>query len=156
MSDSCDPMHCSLPGSSVHMDSPNKNTRVGCRVLLQGIFLTQGSNPSLLHCRWILFQLSYQGSLNPQSPPFWPCGRRLASLTPWGAKYVSVPSGSGCILLYPLLCNLERGLLWASSTGLFSCGLLILANFSVLAWRIPGTGEPWGLPSMGLHSVGHD
>jgi len=27
---------------------------------------------------------------------------------------------------------------------------------SVLAWRIPGTGEPDGLPSMGLHRVGHD
>ena len=27
---------------------------------------------------------------------------------------------------------------------------------SVLAWRIPGTGEPSGLPSMGLHRVGHD
>ena len=27
---------------------------------------------------------------------------------------------------------------------------------SVLAWRIPGTGEPGGLPSMGLHIVGHD
>ena len=27
---------------------------------------------------------------------------------------------------------------------------------SVLAWRIPGTGEPGGLPSMGLHGVGHD
>ena len=26
----------------------------------------------------------------------------------------------------------------------------------VLAWRIPGTGEPDGLPSMGLHRVGHD
>ena len=27
---------------------------------------------------------------------------------------------------------------------------------SVLAWRIPGTGKPSGLPSMGLHRVGHD
>ena len=27
---------------------------------------------------------------------------------------------------------------------------------SVLAWRIPGTGEPGGLPSLGLHRVGHD
>ena len=27
---------------------------------------------------------------------------------------------------------------------------------SALAWRIPGTGEPGGLPSMGLHRVGHD
>ena len=26
----------------------------------------------------------------------------------------------------------------------------------VLAWRIPGTGEPGGLPSMGSHRVGHD
>ena len=27
---------------------------------------------------------------------------------------------------------------------------------SVLAWKIPGTGKPGGLPSMGLHRVGHD
>ena len=32
-----------------------------------------------------------------------------------------------------------------------------MANHSsVLAWRIPGTGEPGGLPSMGSHRVGHD
>ena len=30
------------------------------------------------------------------------------------------------------------------------------AHSSVLAWRIPGTEEPSGLPSMGLHRVGHD
>jgi len=36
---------------------------VGSLSLLQGIFPTQGSNPGLLHCRWILYQLSYQGSL---------------------------------------------------------------------------------------------
>ena len=29
-------------------------------------------------------------------------------------------------------------------------------HFSVLAWRIPGMGEPGGLPSVGLHRVGHD
>ena len=29
-------------------------------------------------------------------------------------------------------------------------------HFSVLAWRIPGTGEPGGLLSMGLHRVGHE
>ena len=54
----CDPMDYSPPGSSVHGDSPDKNTRVGCHALLQGIFLTQGSNPGLLHCRWILCHLS--------------------------------------------------------------------------------------------------
>ena len=41
---------------------PGQNTRVGSRSLLQGIFPTQQLNPSLLHCRWILCQLSYQGS----------------------------------------------------------------------------------------------
>ena len=29
-------------------------------------------------------------------------------------------------------------------------------NYYVLAWRIPGMGEPAGLPSMGSHRVGHD
>ena len=57
-----DPMNCSPPGSSVHGDSPGKNTGVGCHALLQGIFPTQESNQSLLHCRWILYQLSYQRS----------------------------------------------------------------------------------------------
>ena len=36
-------------------DSPGKNTGVGCHTLLQGIFLTQGLNPCLLHCRQILY-----------------------------------------------------------------------------------------------------
>ena len=43
-----DPMDCSPPGSCIHGDSPGKNTGAGCHALLQGIFLTQGSNPSLL------------------------------------------------------------------------------------------------------------
>ena len=41
---------------------PGKNTGVGCRFLLQGNFLTQGSNPSLPHCRQTLYCLNYQGS----------------------------------------------------------------------------------------------
>ena len=40
-----------------------KNTGVGSLSLLQGIFPTQELNWSLLHCRWILYQLSHQGSL---------------------------------------------------------------------------------------------
>ena len=43
-------------------DSPGKNTGVGCHSLLQGSFLTQGSNLSLLHCRQILYLLTHQGS----------------------------------------------------------------------------------------------
>ena len=36
---------------------------MGCHFLLQGIFPTQGLNPGLLHCRHILYRLSYKGSL---------------------------------------------------------------------------------------------
>ena len=57
-----DPMDCSLPGSSVHRDSPGKDSGVGCPALLQRIFLTQGSNPGLPRCRQILYHLSHQGS----------------------------------------------------------------------------------------------
>ena len=51
----CDPMDDSPPGSSVHGDSPGKNSGVGCHaLLLQGIFPTQESNRGLLHWRQIL------------------------------------------------------------------------------------------------------
>ena len=43
-------------------NSPGQNTGVGSCSLLQGVFPMQGSNPGLLHCRWILYQLSHQGS----------------------------------------------------------------------------------------------
>ena len=42
------------------MGFPGKNTGVGCHFLLQGIFLTQGSNPDLLHCRQTIYHLSHQ------------------------------------------------------------------------------------------------
>ena len=43
-------------------NSPGQNTGVGSLSLLQVIFPTQGSNPGLPHCRWILYQLSHQRS----------------------------------------------------------------------------------------------
>ena len=49
----CDPMG--------PWNSPGQNSRVGSCSLLQGIFPTQGSNPCLPHCKWILYQLSHQG-----------------------------------------------------------------------------------------------
>ena len=46
-------------------NSPGQNTGVDSLSLLQGIFPTQGSNPGLLHCRQILYQLRHKGS-----PPY--------------------------------------------------------------------------------------
>ena len=43
-------------------NSPGQNTGVGSHSFLQGIFPVQGLNPGLLHCRWILYQLSHKGS----------------------------------------------------------------------------------------------
>ena len=57
----CDPMNYSLGGSSVHGDSSGKNTGMGCYALLQ-IFQTKELSQGLLHCRWGLYQLNYQGS----------------------------------------------------------------------------------------------
>ena len=58
MSDSLRPHELHSP-----WNSPGRNTGVGSLSLLQGIFSTQGSNPGLPHCRWILYQLSHRGSL---------------------------------------------------------------------------------------------
>ena len=43
-------------------NSPGQNTGVGSLFLLQVIFPAQGSNPGLLHCRWILYQLNHKGN----------------------------------------------------------------------------------------------
>ena len=45
-----------------YRNSPGQNTWVDSLSHLQGIFPTQGSNPGLLHCGWILYRLSHQGS----------------------------------------------------------------------------------------------
>ena len=64
----CNPVGCSPPGSSVHGDSPGKNTGVSLHALLQEIFPTQGLSPHLSHLQWILYHLSHQGSpLHPIS-----------------------------------------------------------------------------------------
>ena len=59
----CDPMGCSPPDSSVHGDSPGKDTGMHCQALLQEIFKTQGLNLGLLHCSQSLYWLSDQGSM---------------------------------------------------------------------------------------------
>ena len=59
----CNPMDCSLPGSSLHGILQEKLLELGSHSLIQGIFPTQGSNPGLLHCRQILYYLSYREAL---------------------------------------------------------------------------------------------
>ena len=56
----CDRMDCSLPGSSVHGILQARILEWVAIPFLQGILPTQGLNPGLLYCRWILYHLSHQ------------------------------------------------------------------------------------------------
>ena len=81
--------------------------------------------------------------------------------------------GNGTPLHYPCLENPMDGGAWKAAVHGIAEGRTLLNDFtfpfpfhalekemathsSVLAWRIPGTGEPGELPSMGSHRVGHD
>ena len=59
-----EPRSPAVEADSLPAEPPGKpkNTGVGSRSLLQGVFPTQGSNPGLPDCRQILYQLSHQGS----------------------------------------------------------------------------------------------
>ena len=66
---SCQSESCSVVSDSLRphglyspWKSPGQNIEVGSLSLLRGIFPTQGSNPGLLHCRQILYQLSHKGN----------------------------------------------------------------------------------------------
>ena len=63
-----EPRSPTLQANSLLDEPPGKpkNTGVGSPSLLQGIFLSRQSNQGLLHCRWILYQLSCQESPNLQ------------------------------------------------------------------------------------------
>ena len=89
------------------------------------------------------------------------------------APNLNLGEGSGTPLQYSCLGNsMDRGAWWAAVHGVAKSHTRLkkftftfyfhalekemATHSSVLAWRIPGTGEPGGLPSMGSHRVGHD
>ena len=112
--------------------------------------------------------------------------RSLVGCSPWGREesdtterlhfdfsFSCIGEGTGNPLQYSCLENpRDRGAWWAAVHGvaksqtrlsdftlIFQFHALVKAmatHSSVLAWRIPGTREPGGLPSLGLHRVGHD
>ena len=109
-------------------DFPGKNTGVGCRSLLQGIFPTQGLNPGLLHCRQILYCVSHQSwesnagssamtpyALNPclLLSTCWPEGRFLGPLEwvahPFSVSYILSPDCQ-----HHLALQLPRSIGWVS------------------------------------------
>ena len=121
------PTLCNSNGLYSPWNSPGQNTRVGSLSLLQGIFPTQEWNRGLLHCRWRLYQLSYQGS-------------------PKGAngKNIRLPMQEMPGTCVRSLCQevpLEKEM---------------ATHSSMLAWRIPWTEEPGRPQSMEPQRVRHD
>ena len=149
-----DPMDCSLPVSSVH------------GIFHLPVFFLQWTFrllPCLGHCKqcctehWCacILQLPEEN-----------IGRTLSDINHGG-------EGNGHPLQYSCLENpMDRGAWWAAVHGVarsrtrlsdftftfhfHALGKDMATHSSVLAWRIPGTEEPDGLPSTGLHRVGHD
>ena len=143
--------------------SPEKNTGVGSHSLLQGIFLTQGSNPGFPHCRQILYCLSHQG--NPYLAKLLfksdgeirtfsdkPMEKTHSSTLAWQIPWMEDPGGLQSM-------GLQRvGHDWATSLSLFT----------FMHWRrkwqptpvfLPGESqgrEAWWAAIYGSHRVGHD
>ena len=193
------------------MDFSGKNSGVGHRFHLQGIFLTQGSNPHPLHCRWILYLLQHWRSprekagyiksfffslkSSPSNISFfffdhledgkWMKELREESPTRnchlWLQLGLTLDTSLRTLCSWSWLISQDHDFLtwlssfsawWAAVHGAsrsrtrpsdFTFTLHFHAlekematHSSVLAWRIPGTAEPGGLPSMGSHRVGHD
>ena len=142
----CNPMDCSLcPWNSL-----GKNTRAGYPRLLQGIVLTQGLNPDLLHCRQILYHLSHQkGSNNfnniayvAESAQF-SCSVVSNSLQLHGLQHTTLPCPSPTPGAYSNLCSSSR---WyhptiSSSVIPFSCLQSFLAPGSLLMSQFFTSGD---------------
>ena len=102
-----------------------------------GPFLSQTPEVPFNDWGWSLMwrrQWQLTPVLLPGKPHGW---RRLVGCSPWGREELD----------------------WATSLSLFTFmrwRRKWQTHSSVLAWRIPGTGEPGGLPSMGSHRVGHN
>ena len=115
---------------------------------------------------WFLFLLKKQGRLN------FSCSIELVQIL-FNKPMVPNGEGSGTSLQYSCLENpMGGGAWWAAVYGVAKSQTRLsdftftfhfhalekkmATHSSVLAWRIPGTGERGGLPSMGSHRVGHD
>ena len=105
---------------------------------------------------------------------FWiPCGTNSVSISIYSGVAVTFGEGNGTPLQYSCLENPMAGGAWWAAVHAVAQSQARLSDFtftfhfhalekemathsSVLAWRIPGTGEPGGLPSMGSNRVGHN
>ena len=152
------------PQAPLSWDSPGRNTGVGCRALLQGIFLTQGSHPCLLHYRQILYLSVTREALNQlynlenhnNNSELFSCSLWVSCLPQAGGEALPL---SWCLALrledaempsphvWPAVMAASRGpagrLAGHARTG--SCGLHTAAGSAcehVKRWKTPGSDDP--------------
>ena len=118
----CNPMDYSLCAWT----SPGKNIGMGSLSLLQGIFLIQGSNPGLPHCKQILYHLSHQG--NPQRT------FSYQVLGPLG--FIHGMASFRLLLIRPLENSASLATLRQPEVSPRTPGRPLLLG--VLSWRLPG------------------
>ena len=148
-------MDCISPGSSVHGDSPGKNTEVGCRVLFWGIFLTNAFSEQRIenghYCvsmkrNWVLpwsskyYAVFWENAMAPQSST-------VAQKIPWMEEPGRLQS---------MAKSQERLSDFTFTFHFHALEKEMATHSSVLARRIPSTEKPGRLQSMGSHRVGHD
>ena len=142
MSNSWDPVDSSLPGSSVNGDSPGKNTGVCYCAPLQGIFLTQGSNPNVLSL------LHWQQVSLPLVPPGKLAWNRITACRRDGLRtpvFLGFPGGSDG---QESACDVgDLGLILGWEDSLEKG---IATHSSILAWRIPIDRGAWQAPAHGV------
>ena len=121
-------------------NSPGQHTGVGSLSLLQGIFPTQGLNPGLPHCRWILYQLSHKGSPRILGWVAYPFSRGSS----WPRDQTGVSCTKGRFFTNWAMReaqNLKAGLIWDSSDqikflklvpDLYKAGKLKLNSFIII------------------------
>ena len=151
-------------------NSPGQNTGVSSLSFLQRVFPTQGSKPGLLHCRWILYQLSQKGSPRILEWVAYPFSSRSSQptnqtgvsciaggfFTNWAVREAHIrpllvltwgfPGGSAVKNL-PAVQELQEIQVWSlGQEDPLEKGMA--THSSILAWRIPWTEKPAGIQSM--------
>ena len=119
-------------------NSLGQNTRVGSLSFLQGISPTQGSNPGLSHCGWILYQLSHREVL-PKRQVFSPrCVHFMGQLRIWAGFTCRLQALSLWPSYFPGTLAAMNSILWVSK----SAGLWTFARFP--AWLCMDWGKTEG------------
>ena len=139
MSDSLQPHELYSP-----WNSPGQNDGEGSHSLLHGIFQIQGSNSGRPHFRWILYQLSHQGSCSVASNSLWWHGLQTPRLLcPWNSPGKNVRMGCHFFLqeIFPTRDRTQVSCIvggfftiWATKEALVGIVCLIIIHFNILKY----------------------